>query len=63
MAFRYHQSPSDAVRHRHDDIRIEHAKQIRELDLDGYAVGGLAVGETQGDVPHSGCDGAASPGR
>ncbi len=28
------------------DIRIEHAKQIRELDLDGYAIGGLAVGET-----------------
>lgn len=28
------------------DIRIEHAKQIAELDLDGYAVGGLAVGET-----------------
>ncbi len=28
------------------DIRIEHAKRIAELDLDGYAVGGLAVGET-----------------
>lgn len=28
------------------DIRIEHAKQISELDLDGYALGGLAVGET-----------------
>lgn len=28
------------------DIRIEHAKRIREMDLDGYAVGGLAVGET-----------------
>jgi queuine tRNA-ribosyltransferase len=28
------------------DIRIEHAKQIREMDLDGYAVGGLAVGES-----------------
>ena len=28
------------------DIRIEHAKRISELDLDGYAVGGLAVGET-----------------
>ena len=26
----------------YDDIRIEHAKQISELDLDGYAVGGLA---------------------
>ncbi len=29
-----------------NDIRIEHAKRISELDLDGYAVGGLAVGET-----------------
>ena len=29
----------------YEDIRIEHAQQIRELDLDGYAVGGLAVGE------------------
>ena len=28
------------------DLRIEHAKRIRELDADGYAVGGLAVGET-----------------
>ncbi len=28
------------------DIRIEHAKRIREYDLPGYAVGGLAVGET-----------------
>ncbi|MCF0146064.1 MAG: tRNA guanosine(34) transglycosylase Tgt [Eubacterium sp.] len=28
------------------DIRIEHAKAITELELDGYAVGGLAVGET-----------------
>ncbi len=28
------------------DIRIEHAKRIREMDLDGYAIGGLAVGET-----------------
>ncbi len=28
------------------DIRIEHAKRIREFDLPGYAVGGLAVGET-----------------
>ena len=28
------------------DIRIENAKRISELDLDGYAVGGLAVGET-----------------
>lgn len=29
-----------------EDIRIEHAKIISELDLAGYAVGGLAVGET-----------------
>lgn len=29
----------------YDDLRIEHMKQIRELDLDGYAIGGLAVGE------------------
>ena len=28
------------------DIRIDHAKRITEMDLDGYAVGGLAVGET-----------------
>ena len=30
----------------YSDIRIEHMKQIAELDLDGYAIGGLAVGET-----------------
>ena len=29
-----------------DDIRIEHAKRISEMDLDGYALGGLAVGES-----------------
>lgn len=29
-----------------EDIRIEHMKKIRELNLDGYAIGGLAVGET-----------------
>ncbi|HOO26991.1 MAG TPA: tRNA guanosine(34) transglycosylase Tgt [Lachnospiraceae bacterium] len=34
------------------DIRIEHAKQISELDLDGYAVGGLAVGETHEEMYH-----------
>ena len=28
------------------DIRTDHAKRISELDLDGYAIGGLAVGET-----------------
>ncbi|MGX8702534.1 tRNA guanosine(34) transglycosylase Tgt [Caproiciproducens sp.] len=30
----------------YEDLRIENMKQIRELDLDGYAIGGLAVGET-----------------
>jgi len=30
----------------YDDLRIEHMLAIRELDLDGYAIGGLAVGET-----------------
>ena len=33
-----------------DDIRIEHAKRIAELDLDGYALGGLAVGETHEEM-------------
>ena len=28
------------------DLRIEHMRRIRELDLDGYAIGGLAVGES-----------------
>ncbi|MDO5572411.1 MAG: tRNA guanosine(34) transglycosylase Tgt [bacterium] len=32
------------------DIRIEHAKRISEFDLDGYAVGGLAVGETHAEM-------------
>lgn len=35
-----------------DDIRIDHAKRISELDLDGYAVGGLAVGETHEEMYH-----------
>lgn len=34
----------------YEDIRIEHAKEIRELDLDGYAIGGLAVGESHEDM-------------
>ena len=34
------------------DIRIDHAKRISELDLDGYAVGGLAVGETHEEMYH-----------
>ena len=33
-----------------EDIRIEHAKRISEMDLDGYAVGGLAVGETHEEM-------------
>ncbi|MCM1048881.1 MAG: tRNA guanosine(34) transglycosylase Tgt [Clostridiales bacterium] len=36
----------------YDDIRIEHAKRISELDLDGYALGGLAVGETHEQMYH-----------
>lgn len=36
----------------YEDIRIEHAKRIRELELDGYAVGGLAVGETHQEMYH-----------
>ena len=34
----------------YDDIRIRHAKDIVELDLDGYAVGGLAVGESHEEM-------------
>ncbi len=34
----------------YEDIRIGHAKQISELDLDGYAVGGLAVGESHAEM-------------
>ncbi len=33
-----------------EDIRIAHAQQIGELDLDGYAVGGLAVGESHDEM-------------
>ena len=36
----------------YEDIRIEHAKRISELELDGYAVGGLAVGETHEEMYH-----------
>ena len=35
-----------------DDIRIDHAKRISELDLPGYAIGGLAVGETHEEMYH-----------
>ena len=34
----------------YEDIRIEHAKTISELDLDGYAIGGLAVGESHEEM-------------
>ena len=34
----------------YEDIRVEHARQIRELDLDGYAIGGLAVGESHEEM-------------
>ena len=34
----------------YEDIRIAHAQQIAELDLDGYAVGGLAVGESHEEM-------------
>jgi len=33
-----------------DDLRIENMQQIAELDLDGYAIGGLAVGEPKEDM-------------
>lgn len=33
-----------------EDIRIDHAKQISEMELDGYAVGGLAVGESHEEM-------------
>ena len=36
----------------YEDIRISHADRIAELDLDGYAVGGLAVGETHEEMYH-----------
>jgi queuine tRNA-ribosyltransferase len=32
------------------DVRIEHAKRITEFDLPGYAIGGLAVGESHGEM-------------
>lgn len=33
-----------------DDIRVDHAKRIAEMDLDGYAIGGLAVGESHEEM-------------
>ena len=35
-----------------DDVRIDHAKRISELGLDGYAIGGLAVGESHEQMYH-----------
>ena len=35
-----------------DEIRVEHARTIREMNLDGYAVGGLAVGESHEEMYH-----------
>ncbi len=34
----------------YEDIRVAHAKEIAKMDLDGYAIGGLAVGETHEDM-------------
>ena len=34
----------------YEDIRIRHAQEIAQLDLDGYAIGGLAVGETHEEM-------------
>ena len=34
----------------YEDIRIAHAKEITKMDLDGYAIGGLAVGESHEDM-------------
>lgn len=35
-----------------DDIRVEHAKRIAQMELDGYALGGLAVGESHEEMYH-----------
>ena len=36
----------------YEDIRVEQAREIAELDLPGYAIGGLAVGETHEEMYH-----------
>ncbi len=36
----------------YDDLRVEHMKRIAEMELDGYAIGGLAVGETTDVMYH-----------
>ncbi|MBC7765489.1 MAG: tRNA guanosine(34) transglycosylase Tgt [Hyphomonadaceae bacterium] len=37
----------------HDDLRIENMHKIRDLDLPGYAIGGLAVGESHAEMYHT----------
>lgn len=37
----------------YDDLRIEHMQKIAELDLPGYAIGGLAVGESAEEMYHT----------
>ena len=36
----------------YDDLRVEHMKKIAKLDLPGYAIGGLAVGESHEEMYH-----------
>lgn len=36
----------------HDELRIKHMKDIAKLDLPGYAIGGLAVGESHSEMYH-----------
>ncbi len=36
----------------YDDLRIEHMKRIREIDCEGFAIGGLAVGESNEEMYH-----------
>ena len=36
----------------YDDIRVEHMQTISEMDMDGYAIGGLAVGEPTEEMYH-----------
>ena len=36
----------------YEDLRVEHMKAIREMDCDGYAIGGLAVGESAEEMYH-----------
>ena len=48
----------------YEDIRIENAKEVAKLDLDGYAVGGLAVGESHEEMYRiPGCSSASSSSR